>query len=215
MNLDILAHMFSADGVLKRGSWPAWGIVCGARGFVRCPTLRFTVLGAYYMPLWGKNRKLGELRLWGLVLIRTGLGTMVVLVGSVVVVVIGTWYILDDFYWLVCDDIWLELAKINSKIKDNFLSLHPIWHSASRMQFSFILPVRNVCVDKMDYLFRECAVTGVTAVTIWVGVTNPLSGNMVCIKCLETSQLVNLHHWKYKGFGVWCKMSFSFKRMQN
>ena len=56
---------------------------------------------------------MGELRLWGLVLIRTGLGTMVVLVGSVVVVilrnylgvVIGTWHILADLYWLVCDDI--------------------------------------------------------------------------------------------------------------
>ena len=59
-----------------------------------------------------------------------------------------------------------ELEEINSKIKDNFLSLHPIWHFASRMQFSFILPVRNVCVNKMDYWFRECAVTGVTAVTI-------------------------------------------------
>ena len=48
----------------------------------------------------------------------------------------------------------------------------------------------------MDYWFRECAVTGVTAVTavtIRVGVTNLLAGNMVCIKCLETSQLVNLH----------------------
>ena len=76
------------------------------------------------------------------------------------------------------------------------------------MQFSFILPVRNVCVDKMDYWFRECAVTGVTAVTIWVGVTNPLAGNMVCIKCLETSQLVNLHRWKYKGFGVWLQCLF-------
>ena len=39
-----------------------------------------------------------------------------------------------------------------------------------------------MCVDKMDYWFRECAVTGVTAVTIWVGVTNLLAGNMVCIK---------------------------------
>ena len=90
----------------------------------------------------------------------------------------------------------MELAKINSKMKDNFLSLHPIWHFVSRVQFSFILTVRNVCVDKMDYWFRECAVTGViavTAVTIRVGVTNPLAGNMVCIKCLETSQLVNLH----------------------
>ena len=57
---------------------------------------------------------MGELRLWGLVLIRTGLGTVAVLVGSVVVavilrnyrgVVIGTWYILADLYWLVCNDI--------------------------------------------------------------------------------------------------------------
>ena len=57
---------------------------------------------------------MGELRLWGLVLIRTGLGTMAVLVGSVVEVVIlrnylgvviGTWYILADVYWLACDDI--------------------------------------------------------------------------------------------------------------
>lgn len=64
--------------------------------------------------VWGKNRKLGELRLRNKVLIRTGLGTMAVLVGSVVVavilrnylgVVIGTWHILADLYWLVCDDI--------------------------------------------------------------------------------------------------------------
>ena len=57
---------------------------------------------------------LGELRLRSKVLIRTGLGTMAVLVGSVVVavilrnylgVVIGTWHILADLYWLVCDDI--------------------------------------------------------------------------------------------------------------
>ena len=90
----------------------------------------------------------------------------------------------------------MELAKINSKMKDNFLSLHPTRHFVSRVQFSFIQPARNVCVDKMDYWFREYAVTGVTAVTavtIRVGVTNPLAGNMVCIKCLETSQLVNLH----------------------
>ena len=55
-----------------------------------------------------------ELRLRSKVLIRTGLGTMAVLVGSVVSlvnfrnylgVVIGTWYILADLYWLVCDDI--------------------------------------------------------------------------------------------------------------
>lgn len=66
------------------------------------------------LPLWGKNRKLGELRLRSKVLIRTGLGTVAVRVGSVVVVVIlrnylgvviGTWHILADLYWLVCDDI--------------------------------------------------------------------------------------------------------------
>jgi len=57
---------------------------------------------------------LGELRLWGLVLIRTGLGTVAVRVGSGMVavilrnylgVVIGTWHILADLYWLVCNDI--------------------------------------------------------------------------------------------------------------
>ena len=50
---------------------------------------------------------MGELRLRSKVLIRTGLGTVAVLVGSVVVavilrnylgVVIGTWYILADLY---------------------------------------------------------------------------------------------------------------------
>ena len=78
------------------------------------PDVAFYGLGCVLLPLWDKNRKLGELRLWGLVLIRTGLGTMAVLVGSVVVVVIlrnylgvliGTWHILADLYWLVCDDI--------------------------------------------------------------------------------------------------------------
>ena len=78
------------------------------------PYVAFYGLGCVLLPPWGKNRKLGELRLWGLVLIRTGLGTVAVLVDSVVVavilliylgVVIGTWYILADLYWLVCDDI--------------------------------------------------------------------------------------------------------------
>ena len=78
------------------------------------PHVAFYGLWCVLLPLWDKNRKLGELRLWGLVLIRTGLGTMAVLVGSVVVavilrnylgVVIGTWHILADLYWLVCDDI--------------------------------------------------------------------------------------------------------------
>lgn len=78
------------------------------------PYVAFTVFGAYYLPPWGKNRKLGELRLRSKVLIRTGLGTVAVLVGSVVSLVnfrnylgvlIGTWHILADLYWLVCDDI--------------------------------------------------------------------------------------------------------------
>ena len=78
------------------------------------PYVAFYGLWCVLLPLWGKNRKLGELRLWGLVLIRTGLGTVAVLVGSVVSlvnfrnylgVVIGTWNILADLYWLVCDDI--------------------------------------------------------------------------------------------------------------
>ena len=103
------------------------------------------------------------------------------------------------------------LAKINSKIKDNFLSLHPIWHFASRMQFFFILVARNVCVDKMDYLIRQSVFTGIATVTMWVGVTNLLAGNMVCIKCLETSLLVYLHCWKYKGLGVWLKCLFPLR----
>ena len=62
----------------------------------------------------GKKSKTGRIRLGGMVLISAGLGTMAVLVGSVVVVVIlrnylgvviGTWHILADLYWLVCDDI--------------------------------------------------------------------------------------------------------------
>ena len=78
------------------------------------PDVAFYDLWCVLLPPWGKNRKLGELRLRSKVLIRTGLGTMAVLVGSVVVavilrnylgVVIGTWYILADLYWLVCDDI--------------------------------------------------------------------------------------------------------------
>ena len=78
------------------------------------PHVLFLGLGWVLLPLWGKNRKLGELRLRNKVLIRTGLGTMAVLVGSVVVavilrnylgVVIGTWHIWADLCWLVCDDI--------------------------------------------------------------------------------------------------------------
>ena len=62
----------------------------------------------------GQNRNLGFMGLGIIVPIRTGLGTMAELVGSVVSlvnfrnylgVVIGTWHILADLYWLVCDDI--------------------------------------------------------------------------------------------------------------
>ena len=52
------------------------------------PNVAFYGLWCVLLPLWDKNRKLGELRLRSKVLIRTGLGTMAVLVGSVVVVVI-------------------------------------------------------------------------------------------------------------------------------
>ena len=78
------------------------------------PYVAFYGLWCVLLPLLFLVAKLGELRLWGLVLIRTGLGTMAVLVGSVVVavilrnylgVVIGTWHIWADVYWLVCDDI--------------------------------------------------------------------------------------------------------------
>ena len=71
-------------------------------------------LGCVLLPPWGKNRNLGFMGLGIIVPIRTGLGTVAVLVGSVVVVVIlrnylgvviGTWHILADLYWLVCDDI--------------------------------------------------------------------------------------------------------------
>lgn len=78
------------------------------------PYVPFYGLGCVLLPPWGKNRNLGFLGLGIIVLIRTGLGTMAVLVGSVVGVVIlrnylgvviGTWHILADLYWLVCDDI--------------------------------------------------------------------------------------------------------------
>ena len=87
--------------------------LCGT-WFCTMPYVAFYGLWCVLLPLWDKNRKLGELRLWGLVLIRTGLGTVAVLVGSVVVavilrnylgVVIGTWHIWADLCWLVCDDI--------------------------------------------------------------------------------------------------------------
>ena len=88
------------------GLWGTW--LC------MMPYVAFFGLGCVLLPPWGKNRKLVELRLRSKVLIRTGLGTVAVLVGSVVAVVdfrnylgvvIGTWHIWTDLYWLVCDDI--------------------------------------------------------------------------------------------------------------
>ena len=78
------------------------------------PYVAFYGLWRVLLPPWGKNRNLGFMGLGIIVPIRTGLGTVAVLVGSVVVavilrnylgVVIGTWHILADLYWLVCDDI--------------------------------------------------------------------------------------------------------------
>lgn len=78
------------------------------------PHAGFFGLWCVLLPSWSENQNSGELRLWVMVRICTGLGTMAVLVGSVVVVVIlrnylgvviGTWHILADLYWLVCDDI--------------------------------------------------------------------------------------------------------------
>ena len=76
------------------------------------------------------------------------------------------------------------LAENNPKIRDNSLWLHPTWHFASRVQVFFYFGSKNCATDKIDYLFREWAVTGVTVLTIGVGITNPLAGNMVCIKSL-------------------------------
>ena len=78
------------------------------------PYVAFYGLWCVLLPLLSLIANLGELRLRSKVLIRTGLGTMAVLVGSVVSlvnfrnylgVVIGTWHIWADVYWLVCDDI--------------------------------------------------------------------------------------------------------------
>ena len=78
------------------------------------PYVAFYGLWCVLLSLLSLIANLGELRLRSKVLIRTGLGTVAVLVGSVVVavilrnylgVVIGTWHIWADLYWLVCDDI--------------------------------------------------------------------------------------------------------------
>lgn len=42
----------------------------------RMSTNRFSTVGCVLLPLWGKNRKQGELRLWLLVRISTVFGTM-------------------------------------------------------------------------------------------------------------------------------------------
>ena len=69
----------------------------------QCPTFRFIVL----LPLLSLVANLGELRLRSKVLIRTGLGTVAVLVGSVVAVavvrnftglVLGTDVFLNDIF---------------------------------------------------------------------------------------------------------------------
>lgn len=52
------------------------------------PHVLFLGLGWVLLPLWGKIQKLGKLWLVGMILISAGLGTMAVLVGSVVVAVI-------------------------------------------------------------------------------------------------------------------------------
>ena len=78
------------------------------------PYVAFYGLWCVLLPLLFLVAKLGELRLRFFVPIRTGLGTMAVLVGSAILVVnfrnylgvvIGTWHILADLYRLVCDDI--------------------------------------------------------------------------------------------------------------
>jgi len=51
------------------------------------PYVWFYGLWCGLLPLWGKNRKLVELWLRTVVPIRTGIGTMAVLVGSLVMVV--------------------------------------------------------------------------------------------------------------------------------
>ena len=69
------------------------------------PYVRFYALWCGLLPLWGKNRNLGFLRLGSIVPSRTVFGTMAVLVGSIVAVavvrnfagvVIGTGSVLAD-----------------------------------------------------------------------------------------------------------------------
>ena len=87
-----------------------WFALTPAHNALRCVLLALVVL----LPLLSLSANLVELRLRCKVLIRTGLGTVAVLVAFVILVVnfrnylgvvIGTWHILADLYWLVCDDI--------------------------------------------------------------------------------------------------------------
>lgn len=80
------------------------------------PYVRFYALWCVLLPLWCKNRNLGFLRLWSIVPIRTVLGTMAVLVGSIVAVaelrnfagvVIGTGCVWLTFYG------WLRMISVS------------------------------------------------------------------------------------------------------
>ena len=90
------------------------------------PYVAFYGLGCVLLPLLSLSANLGELRLRSKVLIRTGLGTVAVLVGSVVVAVIlrnylgvvfGTWYVLADLYWLVSHNIWIGVGVMNKRTR--------------------------------------------------------------------------------------------------
>ena len=106
------------------------------------PHVLFLGLGWVLLPLWGKIQKLGKLRLVGMILISAGLGTMAVLVGSVVVavilrnylgVVIGTWHILG------------RMAE-----KENILFYHCTLHGTLSVGCSFLL----FCQQEMCVLIR-------------------------------------------------------------
>ena len=90
------------------------------------PDVAFYDLWCVLLPPWGKNRKLGELRLRSKVLIRTVFGTMAVLVGSIVAVavvrnfmgvVIGTGCVLADRSWSTLDDKWIGVGAMNKKTR--------------------------------------------------------------------------------------------------
>ena len=72
----------------------------------QCPTLRFTVFGAYYCRCGAKIENWAN---YGFVakclFVRVGSVVVLVILRNYLGVVIGTWHILADLYWLVCDDI--------------------------------------------------------------------------------------------------------------